>query len=60
MIYPRKIDFCVGTIFDLPKPMKLPGPMRETGADRPNWRAPLQLHQEGSDLTESRAFLTEA
>ena len=43
MIYHRKIDVCVGTRVDSPKPKKWPRPMRETGADRPNWRAPLPV-----------------
>ena len=43
MIYHRKIDFCVGKGVDSPKPKKWPRPMRETGADRPNWRAPLPV-----------------
>ena len=43
MIYPRKIDVCVGTRVDSPKPKKYPRPMRETGAYRPNWRAPLPV-----------------
>ena len=43
MIYHRKIDVCLGTRVDFPKPKKWPRPMRETTADRPNWRAPLPV-----------------
>ena len=43
MIYHRKIDVCVGTRVNSPKPKKYLGPMGETGADWPNWRAPLPV-----------------